>query len=135
LRDATAVLQAFEIALALDDAQDVASQLMPPIEAYNRDDCLSAFRLREWLEARRADLETRSGRTLPRPGLKTGHPTENVAAQIEQVSALEALLTADLPATEVERRDEDQARWLLAQLLDWHRREEKSAWWASLDVV
>ena len=26
-------------------------------------------------------------------------------------------------------REEQRARWLLAQMLEWHRREEKSAWW------
>ena len=24
---------------------------------------------------------------------------------------------------------EQRARWLLAQMLEWHRREDKSAWW------
>ncbi len=28
-----------------------------------------------------------------------------------------------------QRNDEQQARWLLAQLLFWHRREDKPDWW------
>ena len=28
-----------------------------------------------------------------------------------------------------DRSDEQQARWLLAYLLDWHRREDKAGWW------
>lgn len=28
-----------------------------------------------------------------------------------------------------QRTPEEQARWLLAYILDWHRREEKTAWW------
>jgi hypothetical protein len=28
-----------------------------------------------------------------------------------------------------ERDDEQQGRWLLAHLLDWHRREAKASWW------
>ena len=34
-----------------------------------------------------------------------------------------------MPADESERTEEQKAQWLLAQLLEWHRREDKSAWW------
>ena len=34
-----------------------------------------------------------------------------------------------MPADEAERTDEQRARWLLAQLLAWHRREDKPDWW------
>ena len=29
-----------------------------------------------------------------------------------------------------QRTEEEHARWLLAQLLSWHRREAKPDWWA-----
>jgi uncharacterized protein len=38
-------------------------------------------------------------------------------------------LTADVPAVRGERSGEQQARWLLAHLLEWHRREAKAPWW------
>jgi uncharacterized protein len=38
-------------------------------------------------------------------------------------------LLADVPDDENDRTAEDRARWLLAQMLEWHRREEKSSWW------
>ena len=34
-----------------------------------------------------------------------------------------------MPADEADWTDENRASWLLAQLLEWHRREEKSSWW------
>ena len=34
-----------------------------------------------------------------------------------------------VPIDAAERNEEQQARWLMAQLLEWHRREEKAAWW------
>jgi uncharacterized protein len=42
-----------------------------------------------------------------------------------------ARLTDGVPDDPVDRaaRPEAAARWLLAQLLTWHRREDKSAWW------
>src|SRR5690606_18090706 len=33
------------------------------------------------------------------------------------------------PADPEERTEEQQGRWLLANILDWHRREEKAIWW------
>ena len=49
------------------------------------------------------------------------------------VRELAAELTADLPPDLTDGRSlEDPAqrgRWLLAQLLDWHRREDKAFWW------
>jgi hypothetical protein len=38
-------------------------------------------------------------------------------------------LTDDVPVDVAERSAEQHARWLLAYVLDWHRREEKAAWW------
>ena len=34
-----------------------------------------------------------------------------------------------MPADPDERDCEQQARWILAHTLDWHRREEKATWW------
>ena len=42
---------------------------------------------------------------------------------------MEALLAQPMPVDAAERNEEQQARWLMAQLLEWHRREEKAAWW------
>src|SRR5439155_21214173 len=40
-----------------------------------------------------------------------------------------AQLLAGLPADEAEWTAENRARWLLAQTLEYHRREDKSTWW------
>src|SRR6185369_6833704 len=34
-----------------------------------------------------------------------------------------------IPETREARTPDQHARWLLAYLLDWHRREDKAAWW------
>ena len=47
-------------------------KILDGIAAYNRDDVLSNWRLRDWLEERRPDLEAREGRTLPRPVIDDG---------------------------------------------------------------
>ena len=45
------------------------------------------------------------------------------------MQALVAALIAGIPTERSERSDEQQALWLLAHLLDFHRREAKAPWW------
>ena len=67
--------------------------------------------------------------TLGRPLPISGEASEAVtAAQAETLRRVE-LLTADVPVDPAARTSDQAARWLLAQLLDWHRRNDKPAWW------
>jgi uncharacterized protein len=45
------------------------------------------------------------------------------------VAALRERLLAGIPEDRAARDREQQARWLLAYLLDWHRREDRAGWW------
>jgi uncharacterized protein len=99
------------------------------VERYNRDDCVSAARLRDWLEELRAAAARAAGEELPRPGLKSGAASEQVAETAEETRRVMEALLEDVPVDEAERSEEQQARWLMAQLLEWHRREDKAAWW------
>jgi hypothetical protein len=47
----------------------------------------------------------------------------------KKIAVLIHRLTTDVPADTAQRNPEQHARWLLAYILDWHRREEKAAWW------
>jgi hypothetical protein len=98
------------------------------IEGYNRDDCLSAWRLRDWLEERRRELEG-SGVPVPRPAPVEGEPSEGLAEKLTKVRACAEGLLAGVPDLPEERKADESARYLLAHLLEWHRREDKSAWW------
>jgi uncharacterized protein len=129
LRDANVALQSFEAAMALGNGQEEIGDLLKTVQGYNRDDCVSALRLRDWLEDRRKELEAKSGRTLPRPTAKSGEPGEKLTTRLQEVREVIARLVAPLPADENEWTEEHKACWLLAQMLEWHRREEKSAWW------
>jgi predicted RecB family nuclease len=129
LRDANVALQSYEAAMALGNDLGEISDLLKTIEGYNRDDCVSALRLRDWLEDRRMELETKCGRELPRPTPQSGEPAEKLSARLQEVRAIMARLVAMLPAEGTEWTREHRAIWLLAQMLEWHRREEKSCWW------
>ncbi len=74
---------------------------------------------------------------MPRPGPREQEPSEELSEHLARVAALVEALTDGVPADPDERTPEQHARWLLAQLLGWHRREEKSFWWeyfARLDI-
>jgi hypothetical protein len=83
---------------------------------------------RAWLEERRQEL-LGQGTEVPRPSLGEDRehkdPTEHQLA----IQALIERLTADVAVDVEERTPEQQARWVLAYLLEWHWREEKSGWW------
>src|SRR5262249_23545487 len=106
LSKATAALQAFEAVLALGAELEDHDPLLTTIEGYNQDDCLSALRLRDWLEERRRELEDKGGAQLPRPPAKPAEPGENLAAQLREVRDLMDRLLTNLPPNEAEWSDD-----------------------------
>jgi len=128
-RDAVAALQTFEAVLTLGNGQEATPEILQTIEAYNRDDCFSALQLRDWLEDQRRQLEATTSQSLPRPTPLSGAPSENLSEQLSRVRLVMDRLLQDLLADQTEWTAEQYGRWLLAQMLEWHRREEKSAWW------
>lgn len=109
-----------------EGATEVAGQ-RALIEGYNREDVLSTWRLRDWLEARRPELEALLGRRLarPSPAAEAEAPREGKA----EAAALSQALRDGLPADPSRDTDEQSARRLLAELVSWHWRELKSAYW------
>jgi predicted RecB family nuclease len=128
LEDANRGLRTMAQALQSSGAVAVPKEIRDVVQGYNQDDCLSALRLRDWLEQLRAGLEA-SGTPVARPALQQGEASENVDARAQRVAALRTRLLEGVAEERIDRSDEEQARWLLAYLLDWHRREDKASWW------
>ncbi|HEY1867455.1 MAG TPA: TM0106 family RecB-like putative nuclease [Candidatus Cybelea sp.] len=123
------------------------------IERYNRDDCRSTYLLREWLLRLREEAMVKFAIDLPlRAPKKPDDPchaefVESCAKCVKRRSdalddarrgELERELLRNLlpPQTEQEYREmaaPGRTRYLLANLLAYHRREEKPAWWAYYD--
>jgi predicted RecB family nuclease len=103
-------------------------RLLDEIARYNEDDCLSTAQLRDWLEARRLEAIEHYG-DIPRPGLEDAQPSEALRDMDERTAALVDRLLTGVPEAEEERSKEQQALYLLAHSLNWHRREGKSEWW------
>lgn len=128
LEDARKSLRGLEHALELSQGQSIPAALCASVQGYNRDDCISTAKLRDWLEGLRAS-EIACGASLPRPAANLAPPPEKITEHAAQVNALRERLTEGVPADPLHRDHEAQARWLLAHMLDWHRREEKVEWW------
>jgi uncharacterized protein len=129
LRTATASIVEFEHWLQLGADERPSADHLDRILRYNRDDVVSTWRLRDWLEEQRGALLAR-GVDVPRPARDDdGAPSDALGEQLAHVNAVAGCLTAGVPVDPAERSAEQHARWLLAQLLSWHRREEKSTWW------
>src|SRR5216683_3339492 len=97
------------------------------MEGYNADDCFSTAKLRDWLEGERRKLEAR-GIVVPRLQDKSGDPSERLQKKLDLVAELTERLSRGIPADPKARSKQQSGQWLLAQLLSWHRREDKRAW-------
>lgn len=99
------------------------------IRDYNRDDCLSTLLLRDWLlgKAEEAGIST----DRPLRSIQNNEAEEQARQAARQArehdqASLEALLMADAAS-------DGTARQLMADLVGFHRREAKPAWWAYFD--
>jgi uncharacterized protein len=90
--------------------------ILEEICAYNEDDCRSLYQLHRWL------LGLRPPEVEWRMPLEEREVKEETKERLEERARVEAEL--------LEGAEEGEPRWLLAQLLEYHRREEKPQWWA-----
>src|SRR5262249_43825823 len=91
-------------------------------ETYNQEDCLATLMLRDWLLTQKSEAEATFGVQIPsrRPPTVRSISPESVEALDETARLRDALLADSEPGDE---------RWLMAQLLDYHRREARPGWW------
>jgi uncharacterized protein len=102
---------AFERWLELGDAS-----LLEGIRAYNEEDCRSLYELHRWLlEQRPPDLAWRL------PPEARAEPSEDAQEHSDERARVRNAL--------LDGATEGEPRWLLAQLLEYHRREGRPQWW------
>lgn len=115
--------------LELGSLDEIDREQKRTVEGYNRDDCASTFCLRNWLESVRLEL-IQDGSEIRRPEPREGDASDSISEWEMMIEELGRRITGpDMPEVTAERGREQQARWLLANILDWHRREEKPIWW------
>ncbi len=105
----------------LDEGDD---SILEAIERYNEEDCLSTWKLCEWLLERRAEAIREHGVEIPWRETDEGYVPD--PEEEAELTAIRDALLAGVPEAEATR----DPRWLMAQLLDYHRREAKPGYWA-----
>ena len=128
LSKANMALAKVSACLELGDLEFIDETDRTVVAGYNRDDCDSTWGLRDWLETMRGGLIA-AGIAVPRPNPVDGAPNEALGEWQAKIDQLIARLTDDVPVDLTNRTGEQHARWLLAHILDWHRREQKALWW------
>lgn len=128
LREASRTLLRVEVALEMGGAEMILQEDRETVERYNRDDCLSAYHLRNWLERVRQEA-IEEGETVVRPEAQDGEPSENLTQWQQQIRPVQEQLHSDLPDDLADHDDEQRARWILGHALEFHQREAKVEWW------
>ena len=128
LPDANQALAEVQSYLEFADVTSLTEDSQLAVQNYNQDDCLSTLSLRDWLESLR-DKQIDSGVQIDRPSAKSPDPIEAISAWQERINSIAERLIDDVPIDKQDRTVAQQAQWLLANVSDWHRREEKSVWW------
>ena len=125
LESARHSLHRIERILELGCGGSIAEADKQTVQTYNEDDCRSTLALRDWLELKRDELVA-TGANVPRPEPIVDEEDEPSFWR-EQIEALYQQLVADI---DPDNRDgDDDARWLLAHLLDYFGREYSVASW------
>ena len=128
LAEARLSMHRLESVLEMGAADKVREEDKAVVLKYNRDDCISTLALRNWLEDLRQE-QIDQGVDLPRPPAPEGY-TPKEEERAPEVQKVFDDLTADFRDNPTQKWTEAQkARWLLANCLDYFRREEKNSWW------
>lgn len=128
LHDANVALTKVSSSLEFDKNPQLDNADKLAVEKYNADDCYSTLVLRSWLEEIRSEL-IKNGENIERPDISDGQASEELDERQLHIQELIRKLTGDVPIIVDERTKEQHARWILAYILDWHRREDKANWW------
>ena len=134
LREATMSRRIIETALAVGDISETLVAHRRIVEDYNREDCESASRLRDWLEQLRAEAIV-GGHELPRPAAESGEASEAVGILDRELQRLRDGLLWGVPSEPGDRTTDEQARFALAHMMEFHRREDKASWWEYFRIL
>ena len=98
-----------------------------PIREYNAADLDSLKEAHAFLE-RGLTQVIEWGMELDRPELGRPERSSERLAEDKELAATYAALMRDIPSLPASRSEEQQAQWVLAQTLEWHRRESRPEW-------
>ena len=125
--DSRAAMRYITHSLELGWADAIPDKFITDMESYNRDDCFATSALRDWLESQRT-AQIAAGHKMDRPPLgdrrtngRTQRPPTTSAGTRQKTNRRYSHRSG-------RTRRKTIRNWLLAQLLDFHRRESKTYW-------
>ncbi len=121
-------LMAVEMALESHAVDTLATEIRDAVQGYNEDDCRSTQGLRDWLERLRRDAIA-GGAECPRPEVEAKEAPGKTVALQQRAEAVRARILSSIPVEAADPGHPDHHQWLLAYLVDWHRREINAEWW------
>lgn len=128
LREASRSRKQMERALQLGEYHSLPAATIELVKGYNEDDCFATHALHQWLELQRTML-TEQGEVIRRPIFTPDPPDEDLIGLERRSKLLFESLSKDLPDDRDTWGEEHKAKWLLANQLQYFRRENKTAWW------
>lgn len=128
LRIAGAARRQVEFALELNAIADVSEEVINIVREYNADDCLATEALHRWLEERLNELKVNVGE-VARPINNDGAASEKTQALEGEALEVYTKLLAGLPEDKNSLNAIERGRWVLANMIDYFRREERCNWW------
>ncbi|GAA3547984.1 TM0106 family RecB-like putative nuclease [Amycolatopsis ultiminotia] len=138
VQTAVSSIEAYEEYLTLSAAGDAesAGEVLQGIADYNEYDCVSTWRLLEFLHRVRAEAGIDLAEPAPESEvdalLRRTEEDEAAARRAERAAAMAALvdpLLEGLPDDPADFTPDEHARALLAASVGYHRRETNPAWW------
>lgn len=121
-------LIAVEMALESNAVDAIVTEIRDAVQGYNQDDCRSAQSLRDWLEKLRTGALS-GGADVPRPQVEVKEGPEKTVALQQRAEAVRARILSTIETAATDPAHPHHAQWLLAYLVDWHRREINAHWW------
>jgi uncharacterized protein len=128
LRALSKLKASYEYLLETNKIEDATEEMINGVQLYNQDDCISTQRLHEWLERLRNEL-IEDGETLTRPTLEDGEAGDMTNDHLQRIKPIFDALMLGVSQNKSERNEVQEARFILAHMLNWYRREKKSFWW------
>lgn len=126
LRDLSQIKIDYEFLLETNDLDAIDPMMREAVQLYNQDDCFSTYHLHVWLESLRADMVDK-GFDISRPEILTGDANDQIT---EHQQMIKPIFDALLDGVPLENQTlEENAKFILAHMLDWYPREDKSFWW------
>ena len=134
LRELSSHKSQLELLLQTGNINKLSKVTQAAVQLYNQDDCESLVRLQAWLEEIRNDL-IKNGADITRPINGEGDASDGITAHQESIKPIMDALLEGVPPIRAERKNVQQAQFILAHMLDWYRREKKSFYWEKFRLI